>query len=181
MECSVTEKDLKKEKVSFIEKFSRKRIRNKDFYLGLVLFFFSLSLLFYLIPYHIEIMQADGMAVTPSFFPYLIDLCLLFLSLLLMMNSPRTGGNATRAEDKQANWGTLVLVALMFFYYFGMKIIGMAPMSGVVLFVLMRLFGYRKWTHAVIFSIAFTVLIYLFFEKFAQVDIPRGILFDGWY
>ena len=72
------------------------------------------------------------------------------------------------------------MVAL-FVLYFGIQWIGMVPTGILMVYFLILVFGYKRWFRALIFSIFFVVLLFLFFEKIAQVSIPRGILFDGLY
>jgi hypothetical protein len=45
----------------------------------------------------------------------------------------------------------------------------------------MKTFGFRKWYWALLFSILFVLVIFFFFEKIAQVTIPRGIFLEDMY
>jgi hypothetical protein len=129
----------------------------------------------------VEILVSTEDAVKPSFFPYAITLVLALLSILLIYNSPRTSRVATRVEDKQVTWVTIGCIILFFAFFYGILVIGMVPMGILSLFALMKIFGFRKTHWALLFSVIFVLLIFLFFEKIAQVTIPRGVLFEGWY
>jgi hypothetical protein len=173
-----TEKQYKSHPLS---RFLKDRVRKRDFYLGLFVLLFSGIMIFLLIPHSVEVQHAEGMAVSPNFFPYSISYVLAFLSLLLIYNSPRTGQHQSRLEDKRFTKATLVFMSLLFVLYFGTQWIGMVPMGILTVYSLILVFGYRRWFLALIFSIVFVVLLFFFFEKIAQVSIPRGIWFDGLY
>jgi putative tricarboxylic transport membrane protein len=171
----------KRDKLSGLSHFLKVRARTRDFYLAIVLLIFCLVLLFYVIPFHVQDHFAKGMAVKPSFFPYGITLALLVLSLLLVYNSPKTALDVSRIEDKRITRMTFVFVGLLFACYLAIVLFGMLPASVMTVLVLMRIFGYTKWFRALIFSLIFVALLFLFFEKIAQVSIPRGIFFEDLY
>ncbi len=160
---------------------SKEKFRNRDFYLGLALFAFSLTLLFYLIPYHVGTQLTLRGAIKPSFFPNLITIALGLLSILLMFYSDQTSKNITRSEDKQATWITFVFMASLFIYYFAVRLAGMVPASFLAFIFLRWIFGAPKLLLSVVLALIFVISLFFFFEKIANVDIPRGALFDGWY
>lgn len=169
------------EKVDPFRRFWKTRAQSRDFYLGLVLLCFAVGLLVYIIPFHVEVQFAHGMAVKPTFFPYFMSSSILFLSGLLIWKSNKTSQDATRSEDKKVSKATIVFIALLFAGYLGIFAVGMLPMGVMMVFVLVRAFGYRNWVRALVFSVVFAVLLFFFFEKIAQVSIPRGFLFEDWY
>ena len=161
--------------------FIRNRARSRDFYLASVLLAFCFVLIFYLIPYHVEVQHAKGMAVKPNFFPYAVSFLLAFLSITLFINSHITSRDVTRGEDKKITNVTFLFMALLFGCYLEIFLIGMLPAGILTVFILVRVFGYKRWLRNLIFSIVFVIILYLFFEKIAQVSVPRGILFEDWY
>ncbi len=171
--------ERKREEPTILRQFLNDRKKTKDFYLGIFLFVFSLVLTFWLIPFHVETMEGSQDSVKASFFPYSITFVLALLSMLLVYYSPQTSHHATRAGDKRVTIVTITCIAILFIFYYGIRMIGMVPMSILSLFVLMRIYGFQKWYWALPFSVAFVLLIFFFFEKIAQVSIPRGILFEG--
>jgi cytochrome c biogenesis factor len=173
--------DKKQVSVSILRQFLNKRAKTKDFYLSIFLLAFSLVLIFWLIPFHVETMEGPQVSVKANFFPYSVTFLLAFLSILLLYYCPQTSHHSTRADDKRVTFITIGCIAILFVTFYGIRIIGMVPMSILSLFVLMRIFGFQKWYWALPFSIAFVLLIFLFFEKIAQVTIPRGVLFEGWF
>jgi len=168
-------------KSSWLGTFVRKRIQSRDSYMAIALFVFCLVTIFYLIPYHVEIQHAKGMAVKPNFFPYAVSFFLVFLSIILFFNSHVTSRDVSRREDKQINSVTVLFLALLFGCYLGIYLIGMVPAGILIIFILVRVFGYKRWLLTLIFAVAFVIILYLFFERIAQVNVPRGILFEDWY
>lgn len=173
---------LARQGYSLGRKFLKERDRAKDFYLGLILLAFALTLLLWLTPSYVSGPLAQShLMVRPSTFPNLITYVLVLLAILLMYNSPRTIRDTTRIEDKRFSWFMILCLSILFAYYLGVLVIGMLPASIVVLFVLMRIYGFRNWFLSILFALVLPFLLFVFFEKLAQVPIPRGILFEGWY
>ena len=168
-------------KSSWLGTFVRNRVRSRDFYMAIALFAFCIITIFYLIPYHVEIQHAKGMAVKPNFFPYAVSFFLVFLSIILFINSHVTSRDVTRREDKQISRVTFLFLALLFGFYLGIYLIGMVPAGILITIILVRVFGYKRWFLTLVFAVVFVIILYLFFEKIAQVNVPRGILFEDWY
>ena len=163
-------------------KFFKERERIKDFYLGLILLAFALTLLLWLTPTYVGSPLAQShLKVRPNTFPNLIAYVLALLAILLMYNSHRSSKDATRIEEKRFSWFLVLCLVILFACYLGVRVIGMLPASAIVLFVLMRVYGLRSWLSSILLSLAVPFLLFVFFEKLAQVPIPRGILFEGWY
>lgn len=139
-----------------------------------------MALFFWLIPFHIGGYGATRLSA--RFFPFCITIVLCLLSIILLYKSSRNSGDeVSRSEDKQFNWFTIFCILILFAYYFGIMFIGMVPASILVLFVLVQLFGLRQWLLATLISTIFVIILFLFFDKIAHIDIPRGLLFEGWY
>jgi putative tricarboxylic transport membrane protein len=162
-------------------KFLEDRNRSRDFYLGLIVLAFALTLLIWLTPTFVSSPLAQShLKVRPSTFPNLISYVLVLLSVFLIYNSPQSSRDATRIEDKRFSWFVVLCIALLFTYYVGVRLIGMLPASIVILFVLIRLYGFRSWYLSILIALIVPILLFVFFEKLAQVQIPRGILFEDW-
>lgn len=154
---------------------------NRDVLLGLALLIFALVTLVWLIPFGVEVQQAGGMAVKPTFFPYGITAILVVLSLALIIKGAKAPSSVERAEDKKLSPAVLIVILVMLGTFFSLKYLGMVPSGILAVILLIRLFNYRNWPRTIIFAVVFVVLLFLFFEKIAQVDIPRGILFEDLY
>jgi hypothetical protein len=168
----------KQDRLTIICQLLKHMAKNKDFYVALFLIGFCLTLIFYLIPSYVRIPNITGSIFNPRFFPYSITFVLAFLSILLLYNSHKPAKDIGRPKYKRMDWITIVCITLLFAYYFGIRVIGMAPASFLAMLVMMRLFGFKKWGQALIFTIVLVILIFIFFERIAQVSIPRGILFE---
>jgi len=69
---------------------------------------------------------------------------------------------------------------LLFAFYAGVHLFGMLPTSMAILLILMRLYGFRNRFLSILIALIFPCLLYIFFEKLAQVPIPRGLFFENW-
>ena len=164
------------------KQFLKERTRAKDFYLGLMVLAFAGLLSFWLIPYYVTRPSSSPLpGKDPTVFPYCIAFALALIGAILAYNSPRTSKDITRAEDKGFSLSIISCIFLLFGYYLAVLVIGMLPASMVVLFALIKMFGFRRWFLSLLFAIVFAFILFLFFERIAQVPIPRGILFKGWY
>ena len=144
----------------------------RDFYVGLVLFIFSMILLFWLIPFHVSGYVDESTALTPRSLPYLIVAVLAFLSLALMYVSPSTSKELSRAVEKRFTWVTGLLICIFFGYYLGVVFFGMVLSSMVVLIILIRIYGFNRWMPNIIYSIVLVFILFLFFVKIAHTPIP---------
>lgn len=163
----------------------RQRLRtmghSKDVLLGLVLLVFSLVTLLWIIPTCVDVPQAGGMAVKPNFFPYSIAAILVLLSIALIIKGGKTVSDSQGSEEGEISPAVIIVVGLLFCTYFGIKLLGMVPAGIISVAVLIRLFNYRNWPRTILFSVVFVILLFIFFEKVAQVSIPRGWLFEDLY
>lgn len=159
----------------------RARLGNRDSILGLSIFAFCLCLLLFLIPQQVKNPNIPGTFIKPDFFPYAITLLLTLLSLLLVFFGYKTSRDSSRSDDKRITKSTVICVTILGVALSAIKWVGMAPMSLVTMYVLMNLFGFKNKKIAVLISLGFTVVLFLFFDKVATVSIPRGTLFENLY
>ena len=154
---------------------------NRDVLLGVGLLIFSLVVMFWLIPSGVEVQKAGGMAVTPRFFPHGVTAILIALSIALIIKGAKAPSQAESDEGKKFSPAVVIVIVLLLVSFYGLKYLGMVPTSILAVILLVRLFNYRNWPRTIIFAIVFVVLLFLFFEKVAQVDIPRGEWFEDLY
>ncbi len=177
MAAAIVKKGIEVGKQFFIQ-----RIRVKDFYLGLAFLLFSLLLIFWLVPNFVgDPLTQSHLRVRPGTFPDLIGYLLIVLSLVLIYQSPRTSILVSRGEDKRFSWTIVVFIAAIFIFYFATVLVGILPSSMVIMFVLMRIYGYKKTWANVAIAVVLPIVLFVFFERVAQVQIPRGIWFEGLY
>ncbi len=151
-----------------------------DTWIGLGILAFSLVLLLWLIPYGVEVQKAGGMAVTPSFFPNMIAGILALLSLCLLISNIVRKSHA-QPKHKVIDRESVIIMILIVGSYFGIELLGMIPAGIITLSLLIRLYNYRSWPRTIIYATVCVILLFLFFEKVAQVDLPNGYLFDYFF
>jgi putative tricarboxylic transport membrane protein len=168
-----------------LKNFSPKRagaeVRLKDFYLGLLISIFSLVLTFWLIPSFVSGYATGEHGLSPRFFPYLVSLAMLLLSAILMFKALRPSAEPIKKEpSRRLEPSAVICIAVFIAYQQAIAYIGFIPASFLALISLMILYGFRNWIMIVIFSAALIAILSFFFEKVAQVPLPRGLLFEWW-
>ena len=151
----------------------------RDLYFGLVILLFSLVLTFWLIPSFIADYSTGEQGLSPRFFPYLVALTMVLLSLILIFKALRPAADQTKKEkSRPVDRSTGICIGIFLTYQQAISIIGLIPASFLALIGLMILYGFRNWIIIGIFSAALITVLSFFFEKVAQVPLPRGLLFD---
>ncbi len=148
-------------------------MRNYDRTIAAILFLFSVALYFFIIPWGIEGAGEGGAGLSPDFMPRWITITLAFLSALLFFV-------AKPAEEKVKLFPrrALVTMALFVLYIVLTPLIGYLPASVLVMAVYLLHFGVRKPVTVAVLSVAFPLILYLFFAKVMLVVLPRGSLFQ---
>ena len=159
--------------------WSDAKSRRGDLFLGAVILLFSLVLMFWLIPGFVADYATGDKGLSPRFFPYLLALTMILLSSILIVKALRPMENQIPKETtRQVDRMTPICVGVFIAYQQAISIIGFIPASFLALISLMMLYGFRNWLTIGIFSTALITVLSLFFEKVAQVPLPRGLLFD---
>ena len=154
-------------------------IRYKDIYLGITVLLFSLILIFWLIPNFVNDFAVDDKGLNSRFFPYLVTLGMAFLSIILVMNALKPSKEDVKKEKKRViDLSTILCIALFIVYQQAIAIIGLIPASFLALISLMLLYGFRSRVTILIYSTLLTLFLSFFFEKVAQVPLPRGIFYE---
>ena len=115
-----------------------------------------------------------------AFMPWVLTGFLVLLSVLLLIKSLST---KSEPEDKNAPLylkdliGIIGLIALIVLYLTAMNYLGFIMASIFFMAALIFLSGSRKPVEISLFSILTTVLVYLLFQKFFNVQLPSGIIF----
>jgi hypothetical protein len=154
----------------------------RDLYLGLVILLFSLVLMVWLIPRFVSDYATGEQGLSPRFFPYLISLMMVLLSSILIFKAVRSPTDKIKEEKSRSiDRSTVICVGIFIAYQQMISIIGLIPASFLALISLMILYGFRNWITIGFFSAALIAVLSFFFEKVAQVPLPRGLLFDWWF
>lgn len=115
-----------------------------------------------------------------AFMPWVLAGALLLLSLLLLFNSLAIKEDPDRQKAKLPlkelsgilGFVFLIVAYITLLYYLGFVIASIFFMAALIF-----LSGSRKSLEIVFFSVATTVVIYLLFQKFFEVQLPAGTLF----
>jgi hypothetical protein len=115
----------------------------------------------------------------PAFWPELLLICLMVLSLLVAVDAfrERKKADPEKQESSKLDGGKLrLLMAIGFIvlYFFLMKIVGFIALTPFFLIAFMYLLGERKKAWMIGISLGMTVLIVYVFTKAMYVPLPRG-------
>ncbi|MEH7343173.1 tripartite tricarboxylate transporter TctB family protein [Bacillus sp. JJ1532] len=107
--------------------------------------------------------------------PITLGFILLFLSILLYFNKDEQKGEGRKLPKGE---GKVILTVLSFvlLYIFFLEILGFIITTALFLFLNSRFLGYKKWLSNVIVSLSIPLFIYLLFNSFLQISLPKGIL-----
>ncbi len=112
----------------------------------------------------------------PGFMPFLSGLMLLIISFYLLIKSIKMGRRNEKKEKSQINFKKLSLVlASLFAYALLLETLGFLINTTLVLILLFRTAGFRKWS-TIILASGLTVLLTYFVFTFFGVRFPMGIL-----
>ncbi len=125
---------------------------------------------------------------SPAFFPILIALLLVALSLMLLASTRRDPAkHAAKAPQESMRSdeigpieapGRLAATALCLVAYYGaLDLIGMVAASVVLIAVLALVLGYRRYGVLGAISLALPIAIFLAFQKGLFVMLPAGRIF----
>ncbi len=109
-----------------------------------------------------------------GFFPFLIGIVLIALSVSLLMRAWLMGGGAHQpfSEWKQAS----IVVAAQAFYVATLDVLGYVFCSILLSFAVLRSMEVRSWKTLLGASLIFSVGAYILFRYLLAVDLPAGLL-----
>ena len=138
-------------------------------------FFAFLSILFYfgVIPWQIR--HVPGVSLSPRTFPNTITVFLFVLSVALCVSGwlkrNRTGQKIFSISCNEIKLAALTLLTVGG-YTLLLYIIPYIPATFIVLAVLIRLYGQRKWWKLSLVSLILPVLIYVAFTYLLRLQLP---------
>ena len=114
-----------------------------------------------------------------AFMPWVLNICLIVLSILLMAVSAIRGSNekCDFHISLKEGAGVILLTVFVYIYVQVMSYLGFLIITPFFLAALMLITGSRKWKEIGFVSLGATFGIYLFFQKVFQVILPRGDIF----
>ncbi len=117
-----------------------------------------------------------------GFYPLLVGIALIFLSIPLLIQSLKTRGIRKKVEEafpegKDLHRVVAMVVALIFFAVL-LKPLGYGVCSPVLMAAVLRFLGMRNWKKIVLISILSMAISYYLFAFILNVPLPRGLLFS---
>ncbi|MBI5966545.1 MAG: tripartite tricarboxylate transporter TctB family protein [Deltaproteobacteria bacterium] len=117
-----------------------------------------------------------------GFYPLLVGIALICLSLPLLAQSLKTKEMGQKGEEAFPKGEDLhrvvaVALALIFFAVF-LKPLGYGICSAVLMIAVLRFLGMRNWKKTVLISILSMAISYYLFAFILDAPLPRGILFS---
>jgi len=111
----------------------------------------------------------------PGFFPFYIGLLIIGSSAVNLVQMGRTDRGAGFADWSQLRQVLLVFVPTAI-YVVSILYVGMYLSSTVLIAVFMLWIGKYHWSLTAVISIGTSIVIYLMFEKWFLVPLPKGPL-----
>jgi hypothetical protein len=159
--------------------------------LALMLIFFSVALLFFVIPSQInEPSYIKSKYLSPAFVPRVFTIYLGLMALVLFFRSvshlkKSSSKKAVRSAGKKNPpavewWGQWIAAFIWIsccLFILAVEFFGILIPSILFLGALMVCFGQKKWLLVLSVMILVPLLLYLFLHDIANVQFPQGILF----
>jgi putative tricarboxylic transport membrane protein len=111
----------------------------------------------------------------PGFFPFYIGLLIIASSVVNLLLIRLTDRRRRFAEWSQLRQVLRVLIPTAI-YVVAIPYVGIYLVSVALIAVFMLWFGKYRWSLTAVISIGVTIAIYLMFEKFFMVPLPKGPL-----
>ena len=160
--------------------------------LAIVLIFFSVVLLFVVIPSQInEPGYIKSKYLSPAFVPRVFTIYLGFIALVLFFRSVFHLKKSSSKKESQSSeietpteaglqgQGIAVFIWISCcFFILAVEFFGILIPSILFLGALMVFFGQKKWLLVLSIMILVPLLLYLFLHDIAKVQFPKGILFS---
>jgi len=110
----------------------------------------------------------------PGFFPILVAILMMILSLFLIISRRKSEGKFFFAKP---SIHVLIVFVVLLAYSFTLEYLGFIIVSFLLMTYLFKAFGgSKKWRGAVLWALASVVLAYLLFNVLLEGNLPRGIL-----
>ncbi|MBN8935563.1 MAG: tripartite tricarboxylate transporter TctB family protein [Rhizobiales bacterium] len=113
-----------------------------------------------------------------GFFPFYISLIILISSGINLVNAMRDfSGRELFAEWSQLRQVVSVVIPATI-YVFAVPVLGMYVSSGLLIAAFMKWLGRYNWLVVLAVAIVVPVIIFIFFERWFLVPLPKGPLED---
>ena len=150
------------------------RMGKSDAVTGLILFVFGVMIFIGGKSYPFGSIKAPG----PGFLPRLASVTLIALSMLIIISSLKKKGEASVRmffQTRDAPKRVAIAVGAFFAYRLSFPILGFVSTNFIFFLLISRLLGHHGWKASFIFSFLTTVLSYLLFQVWLNIQMPTSI------
>jgi hypothetical protein len=111
----------------------------------------------------------------PGLYPFFVGSALAACALVLLVSRLRSDDAPAELDRSAAT--TLVLMAGTFaFWIVAMPLLGYVPVTLLAAFAFCKVLGLEGWVKPTAVSIGTALFVYLLFDYWLYIDLPRGIL-----
>jgi putative tricarboxylic transport membrane protein len=150
-------------------------MRRHDLFGGILWLIIGLSLVLVSVELDLGGIQSPG----PGFMPFLTGCAMAFMGLLMAIKEIRRnpGGRGGEEISLRKFWprGISSLFSALL-YSFSIQYLGFLLSSFLLIFVLLKILGSRKWLSPLLISILATLGSYLLFDVWLRIRFPAGLL-----
>ncbi|MBW2307861.1 MAG: tripartite tricarboxylate transporter TctB family protein [Deltaproteobacteria bacterium] len=148
----------------------------RDRYVGMI--FLAAAAILYYLSYD-QIMDV-GTAMegvrSPKFFPQLTIFCMAVFSIILIVQDLVRGTLSVVKREAVISRHMLILIGIAAGFVLSIKMLGYFVSAPLLIIVTMIYLGERNWRKIILLASIFSGALYLFFEKFLEIFLPRGEL-----
>ena len=150
-----------------------KDTRFVDFVVGLL--FIVLGVVFFFLS---DGLQSVKLGIGPAGFPKFVSVMLAILGATLSISTARKGFSLPKMKiNKRPALLVTATIVLCFVYVKLVQTVGFVYLTPVFLFLLMLLFGNKRYVFSAVISIVTTVCVWLLFTKVFMIFLPACRLF----
>lgn len=123
-------------------------------------------------------LSASYMLVSASFFPTIVSVLAIIMSVIMLVRAfikPEYLKPLSEQQKRGYLRGILTILDC-YLYILLFKPLGYILSSILCYFILMVIFGNRKWGLMIVMSIALPIVLYLAFFYLLQTNLPAGVL-----
>ncbi len=111
----------------------------------------------------------------PGIYPFFLGLCLAFFGLLLFLSGLR-GRIPILPLQRGDRWILVSMIAAFCFWVLLMPLLGYVAVTLFATFGLCKVMKLEGWLKPLFLSLGTTLFIYLLFDTWLYIDLPKGIL-----
>ena len=140
-----------------------------------LLFLCIVSAFLFFITFNFEVFEMDKYSLGPAFFPRLVCILLFVVALILLIFSIK---NKNYSKNKYKNLNlkySIITIIFFIIYVFLIEKLGYLVSTIIFMTSIIFLLKSKSFLLNIIFSIIFSVVIYLMFSKGFNVSLPEGI------